>query len=352
MRDVLALQSDMARAITERIKVRLTPGQARRLAETRQVDPEAYQSCLRGRYAWTQYTREGFDQSYRLFRHAIEIDPAYASAYAGLADAYYGSSSIFLAPNEAIPQARAAAEKALALDSTLAPAHTSLGIVKMVYDLDWPGAEREFRRSLELQPNDANAHLWLGHLLVCRGQFDAGLAELRRALERDPLSPWIRSNLGWHLYFARRYSESAEVLTAALRTDPNYYMHVFLGLTRGRQGDLVGGVTELEKAVAVNRNNDDEAQLGQVYALAGRRADAERIIAKFLERRRTEFVPAGNIAMIYAALGRREEAFHWLEMAFEDHSEWLIFLGVDPGLDPLRSDPRFAAFLRRAHLTS
>jgi serine/threonine-protein kinase len=351
LRDVLALQSDVARSIAERIRIQLTPVQAQRLAVTRQVNPEAYQDYLRGRYAWGQYTRAGFDQAYQLFHRAIEIDSTYAPAYAGLADAYYGNSSIFLPPNQAIPQARAAALKALALDSLQAPAHVSLGIVRMVYDLDWAGAEREFRRAVELQPNDADAHLWLGHLLSCRGEFDDGLTEIRHALDLDPLSSWIRANLGWHLYYARRYAEAEQVLRAELKTEPDYYSAaVFLGQALAQQGQYDEAIDQLSRAVTSSPNNDNQAQLAQVLGLAGRKADAEQRIQSLIARSKTEFVPAGNIGAAYSGLGKRDEAFHWLGLGFEDHSEWMIFLKVDPGFDPLRSDPRYAAMLRRAGL--
>jgi serine/threonine-protein kinase len=351
LRDVLALQSEVATAIAREIQIKLTPQEQARLAAAAPVEPEAYKACLKGRYAWSRYTQEGFRQAEAFFRHAIEIDPTYAPAWAGLADAAYGTSSILLAPNVAIPRARAAAEKALALDETLPEAHTSVGIVKMVYDWDWVGAEREFDRAIALKPGDANARLWKGHLLGCVGRSDEGLAELRKAIDLDPLSSWISANVGWHLYFARRYDQALEHLQNALQTDPTYYIfQVFMGLVREQKGDHSGAVAALEQAVKMESNNDNLAQLAHAYGTAGRRADAERTIAQLLERRKQGFVPAASMAVAYAGLGDKEEAFRWLERAIEDHSEWLIFLKVDPGLDPLRSDARYNALLRRVHL--
>src|SRR5262249_1318553 len=157
------------------------------------------------------------------------------------------------------------------------------------------------RRSVDLKPNDADAHLWLGHLLGCRGRFDEALVELRRALDLDPLSPWIRANLGWHLYFARRYDEAAKACGTGPKADPDaYFYHVFLGLTLAQQGRHAEAVTHLTQAVATNRNGDDECQLAQVYALAGRTADAERTLAGLLERRKTAFISAGDVAITYA----------------------------------------------------
>jgi eukaryotic-like serine/threonine-protein kinase len=348
LRDVLALQSEVALAIAKEIQVKLTPQEQAHLAAGGPVEPEAYRAYLKGRSAWVKYTLEGFQESEGLFRRAIDIAPTYAPAWAGLADAAYGMSSMHLPPNVAIPRARAAAEKALALDESLAEAHTSFGTIKMVYDWDWTGAEREFDRAIALRPGDANAHLWRGHLLVCQGRFDEGLAAIGRALELDPLSSWISANLGWHLYYARRYDQALKHLQRAAQTDPEYYIfQVFLGLVRQQQGDHAAALAALERAVELDTNNDNLAQLAHAYGTAGRRQDAERTIVRLLERRERGFVPAANIAMAYSGLGDKDEAFRWLESAVEDHSEWLIFLKVDPALDPIRSDPRFAALLRR-----
>ncbi len=348
--DVLSLQSEVALAIAREIQVHLTPQEHTRLAASRQIDPEAYEAYLKGRTVWNEYKLEGFQEAELQFKRAIEIAPDYAPAWAGLADAAYGPSSIFVAPNIAIPKARAAAEKALALDGSLAEAHTSLGIIKVVYDWDWAGAEREFDLAIALSPGNSNAHFWRGKLLVMQGRFDDGIASIREALDLDPLNSWFSASLGWHLYFARRYDEALAHLQKAIAIYPDYYFQVFLGLVLEQKGDHAGAVAALEKAVAVNTNNDDLAQLAHVYATAGRRQDAERTIAKLLERRKNSFVPAGNIAFAYVGLGDHDEASRWLDLAIQDHSEFLDYLKVEPGLDPIRSDPRFAQVLRRIHL--
>ncbi len=349
--DVLKLQSEVALAIAREIQVKLTPQEHTRLAASRPIDPEAYQAYLKGRTAWGKYTLEGFREAERQFRRAIEIAPDYAPAWAGLADAIYGMSSLFVPPNDAIPRARAAAEKALALDESLAEAHTSLGIIKLVYDWDWGGAEREFDRAIALRPGSSNAHLWRGHLLVLQGRFDDGLAGIRRALDLDPLYTWVSANLGWHLYFARRYDEALTHLHKAITADPDdYNLHVFLGLVLEQKGDHAGAIAEMEKAVAYYTNNDNLAELAHIYGTAGRRQDAERTIARLLERRRSGFVPAGDIAFAYAGLGDRDQVIHWLDLAIQDHSEWTIFLRVEPGFDLVRSDPRFVDVLRRVGL--
>ena len=349
--DVLTLQSEVALAIAHEIQVQLTPQEKVRLEAAGPVDPEAYQEYLKGRSVWGQYTLESFQQAERHFRRSIELAPGYAPAWAGLADAAYGLSSMFLPPNTAIPRARAAAVKALELDESLAEAHTSMGIVKLVYDWDWRGAEAEFDRAIGLKPGDSNAHLWRGHLLVLEGRFDDGLAAIRRALDLDPLSSWVSLNVGWHLYFARRYDEAIRHLTAVAQSDPgNYNVHVFLGLALEQSGDHSGAVAALERAVTLYRNNDDLGQLAHAYGTAGRRADALRIIAEMRDRRTKMFLPAADLAYAFAGIAERDSAFHWFDLAVEDHSELLILMKADPALDPIRSDPRFDAVLRRVNL--
>lgn len=320
LRDVLALQSDVARAIVEKIQARLAPGEKEKLAAARPVDPEAYQEYLRGRHAMDSYTIAGFREAEARFRRAIDIDPTYAPAWAGLADAYYGRSNLISAPNTEIPRARAAAEKALEHDPNLAEGHTSLGIVQMVYDWDWSGAEQSFDRAIMAKPNDANAHWWRGHVLVLRGRGDEGLAESRKTLELDPLSTWYTASHGWHLALAGRPEEGARFLREAVQLHPEEYI---LNL----------------------------AQLACAYARAGRSSDAERLISKLLESRKVRFVPAGSLAMAYAGLKDHDRTLSWLEAALEDHSEALLFINADPLYDFVRDHPRFKAVVSRVGLS-
>ena len=351
MRDVIALQNDVSRAIAEQVSARLTPNERAQLMRSRPVDPQMYQDYLRGRVAWTQYSREGFLEAERLFRQALARDSSWAPAWAGLADVVYGLSSMYLPPNVAIPRSRMAAEHALALDSTSAEAHTSIGITRMVYDWEWAGAQQAFERAVALQPGLADAHWWLGHLLVCRGDGKRGLSELRRAMTLDPGNSWYAATYGWHLYQTRRFSESADSLRHLIARDPDaYFAHVFLGVTLEQTGDHAAAVSELEHAVRADVNNDDLAQLGHAYATAGRRADALRMIQLLQARADSTFVPAASFANVYVGLGDREAAMQWITRALNDHSEWLCFAGVDPVFDPLRADPRFAAVLVRLHL--
>jgi TolB-like protein/Tfp pilus assembly protein PilF len=230
MRDVLTLQNELCTDIAAQIKAELTPVERTRLATPRPVDPNGFDSYLRARAAWAKYTKEGFIEAQQLYQQAIDRDPRDARAWAGLAQAIYGASSIFVAPNEAMPRSRAAAEKALAIDSLRADGYTSRGIAKMVYDWDWPESERDFRHALALQPNSADAHWWLGHLLVSRRRFDAGIAELKQAQTLDPLSSWALSSLGWHLLYAGRPGEANSPSGTARRSYVKLRQHY--GLAR------------------------------------------------------------------------------------------------------------------------
>lgn len=351
--DILALQSEVALAIAHEIQVELTPQESNRLSASPKVDPEAYEAYLRGRAAWGAYTLEAFQESERHFRRALELAPGYAPAWAGLADAAYGMSSAFVAPNVAIPRARNAASRALMLDSTLAEAQTSMGIVNLVYDWDWPAAQHRFETATRLRPGDANARFWSGHALALRGRSDEGIQRMRQAIEIDPLSSFYTSYVGWHLYFARRYDLARKHLQDALLVEPDYYpYHVFLGMVLEQQGEHPAAIASLERGVEMYSGNDNLAQLAHAYATGGRRSDALRIADQLIEKRKATFVPAGNIAYIYAGLADRERSFRWLQLALEDHSEILTVSGVDPGWDPIRSDARFEAMLRRVRLRS
>ena len=212
-------------------------------------------------------------------------------------------------------------------------------------------AEQEFDRAIALRPGDANAHLWRGHLLVIQGRFDDGLAAMRKSLDFDPLSSWITANVGWHLYFARRYDEALRQLQSAVSSDPEFYAtHAFLGMVLEQKGDHAGAIAALEKGARMVAGSDNLAQLAHAYGTASRKSDAERVIAQLKQRREQGFVPAGDIAYAHAGIGDREQAFHWLELALVDHSEVLIQTKADPGWDPLRSDPRFSEVLRQVNL--
>jgi tetratricopeptide (TPR) repeat protein len=351
LRDVLALQSDVSQAIVEKVEARLAPSETAKLAATRQVNPEAYQEYLRGRQAWDAYSVAGFQKAEAHFRRALEIDPTYAPAWAGLADALYGPSSMFTAPNVAMPATRAAAQKALEYDPESVEGHTSLGIVKMVYEWDLAGAERSFDQAIAARPNDANAHWWRGHLLICQRRFDEGLAESQKALELSPLSTWYMASYGWHLRLAGRADEAVRFLRDAIQLHPDeYILHVALGQALEQSRNFAEAVTELERAVEMGENNDTLAQLAHAYGTIGRRVDAERLITRLRERKQTQFVPASSFFQAYSGLHDVDRTLTWIEAALEDHSESLLFLNVDWYYAFVRKEPRFKTVVKRVGL--
>jgi serine/threonine protein kinase/TolB-like protein/Tfp pilus assembly protein PilF len=348
LRDILALQGEVAGLVAHEVQVNLTPQEQARLARAQPVIPEAHLAYLRGRHALEKYTQENLSKALEYFQKAIEIDPTYAPAYAGMADVHYGFSNIYISPREAMPRVKMAALKALALDETLAEAHVSLAMAKLKYDYDYPGAEIELRRAIELNPNYAPAHLEYGFFLAVLGRFEEAKAEVARARELDPLSLFIRTYGFLPVYFARRYEEAAKQLQDIALTDPNYYfVHAYLGLVYEQQGKLSEAVAEFERATALDDSPEPRAQLAHAYALAGRKAEARKLLAELLERIKHQYLSPYNIATIYVALGDYPRALQSLEDALEDRSEWCPYLKVDPRLDPLRADPHFQNLLRR-----
>jgi eukaryotic-like serine/threonine-protein kinase len=353
LRDVLALQGEVARAIVRGVRTTLTPRQQSRLVAGPAVEPAAYEEYLRGRYSFNKFTGPGFREAVRHYQRAIQLQPDYARAYAGMAFGWYGLSNIYLPPAEAMPRSRDAALRAIALDDGVAEAHAALGVEKTVYEWDWAGAERELRRSLELNPGDASTHLWYAQYLVTAGRAQEAIAEGKRCLELNPLDLLANATVGWHLYYVREYDRSVAQLRSVVAMDSTFYMaHAFLGLTylaMDRPGDAV---RELERAKAYDDNPEDNAQLACAYARAGRAADARRLLRELDRRAAREFVPAYDLVAVHLALGERARALDLLEQAARDKAELLIYVAVDPLLDPLRDEPRFRALVARMGLAA
>ena len=345
--NILALQSEVARAIAREIKIKLTPREQARLARPRPVNTEAYQLYLRGRYHWNKRTQEGFQKGLDYFQQALERDPAYPLAYAGLADTYsLLANYFFLPPQEAFPRAKAAATKALEIDDTLAEAHASLAFARHHYDWDWSGAETEYRQALELNPSYATAHQWYAEYLTTVGRKEEAIAEIRRAQELDPLSLVIDANVGRLLYYTRQYDRAIEELQNTLRLDPNYFWaHVFLGMAFEQKGMYAEAIAEFQKVAALS-GGEPNVPLAHTYAASGRTDDARKMLDA-LQQRYGEDVESYFLGGIHAALGEKDEAFAWLEKAYDEHSFFLVFLPADPWFDPLRDDPRFQSLLRR-----
>jgi TolB-like protein/Flp pilus assembly protein TadD len=349
LQDVLVLQGEVARAIAEEVRLKLTPQEQTRLTTTRPVNPKAYEAYLKGRYFWNKGTEEALRKSVEYFQQAIGIDPDYALPHAGLADAYVLQVRWnFLPPKEASPMARAAAKKALEIDDTLAEAHISMGGSATI-DWDYQGAEREFRRAIELNPNSAMAHGEYGGLLVVMGQGEEGVAELHRAQELDPLSHAEKAVTGWGLYMTRQYDQAMEQEQNTLEMEPNCVpAHLFLGPIYEQRGEYEKATRVLLTATTLSGGSPEAlASLGHVFAVSGNKTEARKILHRLRDQSGGKYVSSHDVAVIYVGLGDKEQAFSWLEKAFAERDQGLSSLKVNPRLDPLRSDPRFQDLLRR-----
>lgn len=353
--DIFALEDEISREIAKGMRLRLTGAERNRLERRNTESVQAYTLYLKGRYFWNKRNEEGFDDAISCFRAAIDLDPAYALAYTGLADCFAleGSMEYGLAPpNDAMPKARAAAMKALELDPEQPEAHATLGLVLRQYDWKRADAERELRRAIELSAGYATAHQWLAELLAELGRADEAWREIQRAQELDPLSLTIATDLGWLSYYQRDYETAVQYLRGALAMDPGFgQAHLALGLTYLRTGDLDDAIGIFE---GVNRLSSDSppalAALGHAYAVAGRRQDSLAVLEKLQAISKQRFVPSYYIAGIYFGLGEHDRTFEWLNRACEERCGMLGSLKVDPVFDPLRSDPRFASLLRCVRL--
>jgi TolB-like protein/Flp pilus assembly protein TadD len=351
--DVFAAESDIARAIAATLQAKLTGSEQDALTARPTENAEAHQLYLRGRYFWNKRTGADLKKSIDYFNQAIDKDPNYALAYAGLADTYvlfsaYAEGS----PKDSLPQAKAAAKKALELDSTLGEAHASLAQALLAYDLNFAEAKREFRRAIELNPNYATAHHWYAEsVLVPLGQFEDAIAEAKRALELDPLSLVINTDVGTILTSARRYDQAIEQLRRTVEMDPSfYYAHWTLGDALEMKGRNEEAIAEYQKAIALNDDPLPRALLGHLYAKTGRKDEALQILRQLRELRvsKERYVSPFNLALIHIGLGQKNEAIQLLEETYEDRDGYTIGdIKVQPLLDPLRGDPRFEALAER-----
>ena len=349
--DVFALQDDVAKEITTALRMRLTGEDEKRMARSYTENPEAYQDYLKGRYWWNKKTEEGLNKGIEYFQQAIAKNPTYALAYAGLADCYTMLANFgFVPPNKAYPKAKEAALKALETDDSVAEAHTSLGFIKMAYDWDWTGGEREFQRAIELNPSSVTAHQLYGLALAAEGRFEEAIKELKRALELDPLSPSNNSALGTGFLCAQQYDQAIEQERKALDLDANFLpAHLFLGWSYVQKSMYKEGIAELEKAMAISPGNTLLLSgLGYAYAAAGRKLEAQKVLDQLNDLAKQKYVPAMYRAWTYAGLGEKDKAFEWLEKGYEDRS--ILSIKAYGVLAPLHSDPRWADLLRRMNL--
>jgi uncharacterized protein (TIGR02996 family) len=352
LQDVLVLQSDVAQSIAGKVEVTLTGNERARLVTARHVAPEVYESYLKGEEQLGKNSRDEIEKSINYFEEALRKDPTFAPAYLGLANAYDHLSRIFVGgnPGELHPKIVAAARKALQLDSELAEAHAYLGNIDQK-EWHWGDAEAEYKRALELKPNDVAAHLAYADWLMCQGRMEEALAWSWRARELDPVGvSGVRTS--WILFQARRYDEAIRELRSELAVRPDYAdAHWFLGFALIGKGQPEEAIPELEKTVLLMQRSPGSIELlATAYAHAGRRTEALRLISELKRRRENAYVPAGAFINPYLALGDYDEAFVWFERAYHEQSNILQFLKVHPFFDPVRGDPRFRDLLRRVGL--
>ena len=353
LRDTLTLQNKVASAIAEQIRIKLNPQEQAALKNTKFVNPQAYESYLKGRYFWNKRTADGLKVALAYFNQAIDEDPNYAQAYSGLADthALLGDwQYAVMTPKEALPKAKAAAIKALELDSTLGEAHNSLAFVLDGFDWDFDAGGKEFRKAIELNANYATAHHWFAWHLSLLGRYDDAIAEMKKAENLDPLSLIINADLAELLVLAHSYDESIQQSNKTIEMDPNFAMaHNQLGqgyLEKQMYGEAVA---ELQKAVQLSGGSPTcIANLARAYAASGKRSEAIKLLDSLKKRSNSSYSYGSEIATIYASLGDSDQAMNWLEKAYQERFNPGVLLR--PGFDPLRSDPRFKDLVRRVGL--
>jgi TolB-like protein/Tfp pilus assembly protein PilF/tRNA A-37 threonylcarbamoyl transferase component Bud32 len=354
MADVFSIQDDIAKAIVTALKIKLLGENGAPLIKNYTENLEAYRLYLQGRNFWNKRGEADLIKSIEYFEKAIEIDPNYALAYAGLADAYSVLGNNGLWPAEkTFPKAKAAALKALEIDDKLAEAHASLAGIMQFYDWDFVGAEKEFKLAIELNPGYATAHNWYAFLLSSLGRLEEGIREIKTARNLDPLSPRISANVGQFLYFARRYDQALEELNKALEVDPNHSLtHRILGWAYEAMGKYEDAVKCYLRAIELSGGSKHvDADLASCYALMGKREEAWKILNNLIEYSRGNFVSSVDIAFVFAVLREKEQVFSWLEKAFRERdSQLLIYLKTHHRFDPVRSDPRYVALLRKIGL--
>jgi DNA-binding winged helix-turn-helix (wHTH) protein/tetratricopeptide (TPR) repeat protein len=347
--DLLATQDEIAKAISDSLKFKLTVQEQIRLNKQPTKNIEAYNLYLRGRYFWNKYSKEWVLKAIDAFKEAISIDVNYALAYCGLADAYFRLSNVYFPPREVLPKAKEAALRAVEIDDNQAEAHSSLGLVRVYYDHDWTGAESAFRRALELDPHLVSAHQRYGSYLTFMGRFDEAIEHYETALELDPFSLQINMNLATTYYLKGEYERAINMLNETIELEPNYMpTHFLLGLVRIQEKRLPEAIAEFQLIYKL----DEEAYLalgfmGYAHALAGERAEAETLLSILQDISLRKYVSPYSMLVIRLALGPKKRVFELLEQLYEECNDWLIWLKVSPELKVLRDDPKFKDLLRR-----
>lgn len=358
--DILLVQDEISRTISSKLELRLTGADEQNLAKRFTTDAEAYELYLKGRYFWNKRGETGLRNGIKYFQAAEQKDPNYALAYSGLADSYALLCDIgVVAPITEMPNAKAAAQKAVDIDPTLAEGYTSRGFIKLAYDWDWLGAEADLKRGLELNPKYPTAHQWYASYLVQMGKFEAAKQEIEQAQQLDPLSPIISSNAGLYSYFEHRYDDAIVQYQKTLEIDPTFWVaHHYLGLAYAKKGMHDQAISELRNSLyspgtgplkegAVENDPEIAASLGHAYGLAGRRAEAEAILNRLRALSQRRYVSGLYFAIVYTGLGDKDRAIEYLDKAYENRHPGLVLIRVDPIFDNLRSDKRFQELVKR-----
>ena len=353
--DIFSVESDVAKAIADQLRAHITRQEEQIIAAKPTKNIEAYDAYLRGRYFWNKRTSDGIKHATEHFQVSVERDPNFALGYVGLADSYIALTFYnFAAPNEAMPKAKESAIKALALDNTLAEAHTSLAHILMNYDWNWSAAEKEFKRSIELNPNYATAHEWYAiHYLTATSRLEEAVQEMKKALELEPASLVMNTFMGATLYYAGRYDEAIDACRRTIEMDPNFAVaHWHLGLAYEQKQVLDAATEEFKKAISLSGGSPlMRAALGRAYAEAQEKHEANKMLDDLNELAKQQYVSAYEVATIYVALGDNEQAFQSLEKAYSEHSFHLVYLNVSPQFKSVRSDLRFQQLVQRVGLS-
>ena len=351
--DLLAVQNEIAREVSQLLRSQLSAEDQQKLTKGSTDNPEAYQLYLKGKYYTNELSKAGFSKGIEYFNQAIALDHQYGLAYSGLAYNYINQDDWFMPPNEAGPKTREAAQKALAIDESDGGAHLSMAIVTHWYDWNWAAAESEFKRAIELNPNNWEAHTYYSWFLAPMGRNDQSIAEAKRAQQADPLSGFANFNVGGALVFARQWDPAIEQLHRAIEVDPTFWFsHCFLGRAYEQKGKLPEAIAEFQRALELEEDNAEIwSGLGHAYALSGKRAEAQKVLEHLKAVSAHNWVAPYNIAVIYAGLGEKEQAFAFLDQAYKDRSYYLpTYLATDARIDSLRSDPRFVELRKRVGL--
>ncbi len=350
--DIFALENDIARQVTDGLRLKLSGEDRARLDKQHTNDPEAYRYYLQGRYHWNKVRGGALRKAIENFQKAIELDPDYALAYAGIAESWVLGGGVSVPPNEYILKAKAAAEQALALDDSLVEPRATLAKVRSEYEWRWDEAEAEFKRAIELNPNYATTYIWYADHLMAMRRFEDATAMLRRAYELDPLSLNVNANMGLPLFYAGRYKEAIESFKRALDVDENFLpAHEYLGNAYAASGMYDDAIKEFERVLSVAKGYYPAlAMLGYSHAKAGRKAEAEQVLERLVELSKTGHISTHNMLIIYAGLGDVEQAIGWLGKMYEARAGYLIYLKVHPVFATLRSHPRFQDIVNRMNL--